>query len=207
MTSATVNLEELPQLAEIFRLLTNGRHLNRAAEPALWAELEQEQDSYELLFQALGYEMRVDARGFAWFHTGQGSATTSNTTRQLALLFMVLFDYQADHGKALQQFTDWRLDKALLEEVAGRHEEVLSAEELDADGLYALLGTAERFGFARQEHGGWYLLPAVARYLDYFEELASHQQDDARDWLGDTASEEGRPSVEDTEDEEGDHGQ
>ena len=58
-------LSQMPALAELFRLFLSGKHLNRMAEPALWAELEQHEASYVGLFAALGFELRLDARGFA----------------------------------------------------------------------------------------------------------------------------------------------
>lgn len=39
-------LSQMPALAELFRLFLSGKHLNRMAEPALWAELEQHEASY-----------------------------------------------------------------------------------------------------------------------------------------------------------------
>jgi len=187
-----IDLDRVPQLAELFRLFSNGRHLNRLSEPALWAELEREQASYQTLFGALGYELRIDGRGFAWFHTEEASSTVNKATRQLALLFMVIFDTQADAGKPLLRFGDWVVDRALLTRVQEQHQEVLTAEGLDIEGLWGLLETAARFGFARQEGGHWQLLPAVCRYLDHIEALAaetqraetvvpSHEEDDRPD--------------------------
>ncbi|WP_155523006.1 hypothetical protein [Kineobactrum sediminis] len=46
--------------------------------------------------------------------------------------------------------------------------------------------TAENFGFARFDSGAWLLLPAVCRYLDHYEELASQvYQDEDVSWVGD----------------------
>lgn len=172
----SIDLDRLPQLAELFRLFSNGKHLNRLADPALWAELEREQASYQALFAALGYELRFDGRGFAWFHTEEASSTVNKATRQLALLFMVIFDTQADAGKPLLRFGDWVIDRALLARVHEQHQELLTAEGLDVEGLWVLLETAARFGFARQESGHWQLLPAVCRYLDHIEALAAETE-------------------------------
>ncbi len=170
-------LQRLPQLAELFKFFNSGRHLNRLSEAALWAELEQEQAAYETLFRALGYELRVDGRGFAWFHSDDLSANVSNQSRQLALLFMVIFDTQADAGKALGRFSDWVIDRMLLGTVFEQHQELLVAEGLDVDALLGLLEKAESFGFARKVSGRWALLPAVCRYLDHFEALAAQQRE------------------------------
>lgn len=185
MSADSIQLDQLPSLANFFRLLNGGKHLNRASEPALWAELEREQDAYTSLFKSLGFELEVDGRGYAWFSTEDASQNTSKTSRQLALLFMVLFEFQADTGKPLLRFSDWRIDKGLLTEVHEKNRDLLDAEELDASGLFTLLGTAERYGFAISDSGHWRLLPAVCRYLDHFEELAhSNTEDQATDWLG-----------------------
>lgn len=172
MTDTQVDLGRLTQLRELFRLFNNGKHLNRVAEPALWAELEREQDAYQALFGALGYELRIDGRGFAWFHTEDVTSNVNKATRQLALLFMVIFDTQADAGRPLMRFGDWIIDANLLQSVHEQHQELLQAEEITLEGLRSLLDTAVRFGFATTEGGGWRLLPAVCRYLDHIEELA-----------------------------------
>ncbi len=176
----------LPNLAPLFRWLNRGRHLNRLAEPALWEELERNIDEYQAIFTALGYELRLDGRGFAWFHQDDGSTTTNKATRQLALLFMVIFDTQADAGVPLMKFEHWRIDQTLLTTVYEQHQDLLDAEELDLPALTGLMKTAENFGFARFDSGAWQLLPAVCRYLDHYEELANQvDQDEDVSWAGD----------------------
>lgn len=165
-------LSQMPALAELFRLFLSGKHLNRMTEPALWAELEQHETSYIGLFAALGFELRLDARGFAWFHTGDANSNIGKISRQLALLFMLIFDAQANAGKALQRFTDWLIDSAWLTEVYKQQQDLLDAEGLNPDALVELLGRACNLGFAVAEPAGWRLLPAVCRYLDHFESLA-----------------------------------
>lgn len=172
MSSASLNLDKLPSLDELFRWFNSGKHLNRLAEPALWVELENNLDAYQMLFNALGYDLRFDERGFAWFHTEDAGSNTNKTTRQLALLFMMIFDTQADAGKILLRFDEWRLDAAFLQHLIEQHQNLLDAENLNLEGLKGLLDTAVRFGFARDEAGAWRLLPAVCRYLDHFEALA-----------------------------------
>ena len=175
MTTA-FTLESMPSLAELFRLFLSGKHLNRIAEPALWAELEKQEEVYRSLFAALGYELRIDARGFAWFHAPQANSLIGKTSRQLALLFMVIFDAQANLGKPLLRFGDWRIDRDWLEEVHKQQQEVLDAEGVSRDGLVDLINRAASLGFALSEPNGWRLLPAVCRYLDHFEALAAVAQ-------------------------------
>ena len=152
--SLAVSLANMPSLAELFRLFLSGKHLNRLAEPTLWAELEKQEADYSALFAALGYELRIDARGFAWFHTTEANSNIGKTSRQLALLFMVLFEAQANAGKPLLRFSDW---------------------------LVELINRASSLGFAVSEPAGWRLLPAVCRYLDHFESLAGVERDERED--------------------------
>jgi hypothetical protein len=178
-----LNLETLPNLGRLYQLLTSGKHLNRLAEPALWAELENEQDTYTSLFVALGYDFRIDGRGFAWLHTREGTSNMSKRTRHLALLFLTLFEYQSDAGKPLRRFTEWIIDKALLTALQEKYGALLEAEELHEDGLQKLMKTAVDFGFAQSDQGIWRLLPAVHRYLDHFESLALERPDDLSEWI------------------------
>ena len=174
----TAPLAQMPALAELFRLFLSGKHLNRMAEPALWAELEKHEASYVGLFAALGFELRLDARGFAWFHSTDANSNIGKISRQLALLFMVIFDAQANAGKALQRFTDWLIDREWMAEVYEQQKDLLDAEGLSPDGLIDLLGRASTLGFAVAEPAGWRLLPAVCRYLDHFEGLAATSRED-----------------------------
>ncbi|RMF14697.1 MAG: hypothetical protein D6758_11080 [Gammaproteobacteria bacterium] len=167
-----LDTEAVPHLAELFRALLSGRHINRAAEPELWAELEQHQERLIRLFGALGFDLRVDGRGFCWFHTEAASSTLNKTSRQFALLFMIIFDFQADAGLSLHDFQRWRIGPPLLEEIDGKYRDLLSAEELDTQALASLMDRAERLGFVRKDQHGWRLLPAVSRYLDHFQALA-----------------------------------
>jgi len=176
--SLAATLSQMPALAELFRLFLSGKHLNRMAEPALWAELEQHEASYVGLFAALGFDLRLDARGFAWFYNNEANSNIGKISRQLALLFMVIFDAQANAGKPLQRFTDWLIDSAWLAEVYKQQQDLLDAEGLNPDALLELLGRACNLGFAVAEPAGWRLLPAVCRYLDHFESLALTAKND-----------------------------
>lgn len=171
--TAPLYLHKLPLLGELFGFLNSGKHLNRMADLRLWAELERERDAYERLFESLGYALRIDDRGFAWFQVDDASSNVSKTTRQLALLFMLIFEFQADLGRHLGRFTDWLIDGALLAALLEKNRLLLEAENLaDPEQLEQLLRAASNYGFAATEGNGWRILPAVFRYLDRFEELA-----------------------------------
>ena len=170
-------LGPLASLDALFRLFLAGRHLNRVADPALWAELERHEADYTLLFSLLGYTLRVDHREFAWFHTPSASAPINRISRQLALLFMVIFDTQANAGQTLQRFADWLVTRELLAETHKQHQDMLEAEGLDTEGLRELFDRAAGLGFAQRDGAGWRLLPAVYRYLDHFHALAADERD------------------------------
>lgn len=176
--NSKLDLATMPSLAELFRLFLSGKHLNRVAEPVLWAELEKQEDCYRRLFAALGYVLCLDARGFAWFHTSEANSSIGKISRQLALLFLVIFEAQANTGKPLQRFSVWLIDRDWLEEVHKQQQEVLDSEGLTPDGLVDLINRASSLGFAMPEPNGWRLLPAVCRYLDHFEALAATAQDE-----------------------------
>ncbi|WP_020561570.1 condensin complex protein MksE [Methylosarcina fibrata] len=181
-TVSPLYLHKLPHLNEIFGLLTSGKHLNRLVDHQLWTELEKEQAAYETLFGALGYVLRIDGRGFAWFHYDEASSNVSKTTRQLALLFMLIFEFQADAGHHLGRFTDWVIDDKLLSAIREKNRLLLEAEALaEEDALPQLLKSASNYGFAMSEGNGWKLLSAVYRYLDRFEELVRQDKRETAD--------------------------
>ena len=92
---------------------------------------------------------------------------------RLALLLMLLFEYQADQGLHLFQFQQWRIDISLLEMLSQYYHALLEAEEMaSTQALTETLERSARVGFAVYDDGCFWLTPAVYRYLDLFEELA-----------------------------------
>jgi hypothetical protein len=174
-----INLTHLPQLQPLFKLLSSGTHLNRLQDTGLWVELENQLSHYQALFAALGFVLVLDGRGFAYFKTDLASAYTGKLTRRLALLLMLLFEYQADQGLHLFQFQQWRLDTPLLEKLWQQYHVILEAEEMSSpQTLKEILDSAARAGFLVFEDGAYRLLTAVHRYLDLFEELAQADRPD-----------------------------
>lgn len=169
----SIDLKQLSQLQALFKLLSSGAHLNRLQDTDLWLDLEKHYPSYERLFAALGFTLVMDGRGFAYFKTEQASFYTGKLTRRLALQLMLLFEYQADQGLQLFQFQQWRIDTSLLETLSQHYHALLEAEEMaSTEALTEILERSARVGFAVYDDGCFWLLPAVYRYLDLFEELA-----------------------------------
>ncbi|GAB6263405.1 condensin complex protein MksE [Photobacterium sp. R1] len=177
MQNSKIDLSELAHLTELFSVFNSGRHLNRSTDAALWHALELKAKQYQFLFSSLGFDLRIDGRGFAWFHDDEGSQNINKQSQQLALLLMVIFDHQADIGRSLGQFYLWTIDNSLLDEVYKKHQGLLDAEELDRGSLIKILENAVRKGFAVQEKNHWRLLPSVYRYLDHFEAITEQASD------------------------------
>ncbi len=169
----TIHLQQLPQLATLFRLFNAGKHLNHLADAALWVALEQQHDAYQQVFSALGYQLSVDPRGFAYFVGTDASPHVSKTSRQLALLLMLVFEQHADAGANLADFMRWRIDAALLNALIKNNHALLEVEQMDSvEALDAVMKSAVFYGFAQVVTDGWQLLAAVWRYLEYFEQVA-----------------------------------
>ena len=175
----TIDLRQLPQIQPLFKLLSSGAHLNRLQDNELWVELENHQGQYETLFAALGFILVMDGRGFAYFKTELATSYTGKLTRRLALLLMLLFEYQADQGLHLFQFQQWRLDMPLIDKLCQHYHAILEAEEIgNPQALKEILDSAARIGFLVTEDGTYRLLTAVHRYLDLFEELGQAERPD-----------------------------
>ena len=171
--NAPINLQKLPTLKEMFAFLHGGKHINRLTDHQLWTALEKERDAYGALFKALGSNLKVDERGFAWFQIDESTSNVSKATRQLALLFMLIFEFKSDTGVQLARFTEWIINAELLNTLIDKNKQLLVAEGLaELELLEQLLRTAAHFGFTVVEGSHWKLLPAVFRYLDRFEEIA-----------------------------------
>ena len=94
----------------------------------------------------------MDGRGFAWFHFDEVSSNVTKTTRQLALLFMMIFEFKADAGAHLARFTEWPIDQGFLLSLIERNGMLLKAERLaEPEQLAQLMRTAANYGFALTE--------------------------------------------------------
>ena len=174
-----IDLKTLSHLQTLFKKLSSGSHLNLLEEPELWVDLETNLQQYQTLFAALGFSLIFDLRGFAYFKNDSASSHTSKITRRLALFFLLLFEYQADNGLHLFQFSQWRVDNVLIEKLCQNYQAIFEAEDIaNAANLKEILESATRIGFAVFENGAFRLLPAVNRYLDLFEELTQASRAD-----------------------------
>lgn len=179
MSNDTFN--SLPHIKALFSLLNAGVHINRLSHVELWVDIEKQSEQYQAFFAQLGFDLRIDGRGFAWFHEEECNPNITKQSRQIALLIMVVFDYQADNGLSLGQFTDWNLNRHLLSKVYEKHKALLDAEELDVDGLIKILEVATRKGFVMGDNNCWQFLPSVYRYLAHFEAITEKKESNKSD--------------------------
>lgn len=174
MTEQTINLGELTALPELFKDMIRGRHIGRLNDSALWNNLEEQADQYTRLFAALGMDLQIDPRGFAWLENPREDQPMSKRVREIALVLLLIYEYQASQGHSLEEFDRWHIDHELLRRVQESNRDLLETERIpSADELATILKAAVARGFARVEDGGWRLLPAVRRFTDRFEALAA----------------------------------
>lgn len=178
MTTDAVDLRHLSSLTPLYRKMRAGTHIGRLNEPDLWANLEANHEDYARLFSALGYQLGMDPRGFAWLdEEREAVADESRLTKKvrgLALLISALLDFQANAGRSLPSFMSWEIDDQLLSQVLDTQREALAMSEMSSvDEMRSQLGTAVTWGMALNVEGHWRLLPAVARIIDKFPEAAA----------------------------------
>ena len=94
----TIDLNQLSQLAPIFRELFKGYHVSRR-DAELYSQLSNQQDQYRALFKALGFELVCDTRGFYYFVPEQMGAQVNKTAQRLALFTFILVEHLADQGR------------------------------------------------------------------------------------------------------------
>lgn len=163
-------LKHLPLASRLFDELSAGKHIHGGQDPELWSALSGDHaDHYTLLFAHLGKTLVRNARGYAYFEVNDSDAPG---TRSLALLYLLVFQKQADAGQELHRFDGWALNARFLEELREKNQDLLRSEKLDADeGWKKLLNRAVRLGFFAREGSDFRLLPASWRFLDLFLEL------------------------------------
>ena len=93
-----IDLQLLPNLAEIHKRLTTGYHLSEQ-DFALWTELDANEAAYSELFAALGNQLKRDSRGFFFFDVDDATVNMGKISRLFALTLYALVEYFADQGQ------------------------------------------------------------------------------------------------------------
>ena len=164
----TIDLNELSQLAPIFRELFKGYHVShRDAE--LYSQLSNRQDQYRALFKALGFELVCDSRGFYYFVPEQMGAQVNKTAQRLALFTFIIVEHLADQGRdPLAVLDGGSLGRDELPPLLEKYRDLfLQAEVQTQDELEEkVMRRLTQLGFASEDNGIYRFLPPMHRFLD-----------------------------------------
>jgi hypothetical protein len=173
-----IELEDLPQLREVFQTLVSGYHLSYE-DFGLYNELQEKEAQYEALFMALGYTLKADQRGF-YYLVPESQVVMNTTTQKMALLVFVLTEMLADQG--LDPFTavmrGSHKTADISRELFTKDAELLT--ECGLDSVEAVercfLTSFQRLGFASVNGDVLRFRPPVGRFLDACMELGRGDQ-------------------------------
>lgn len=164
----TIDLNELSQLAPIFRELFKGYHVSRR-DAELYSQLSNQQDQYRALFKALGFELVCDTRGFYYFVPEQMGAQVNKTAQRLALFTFIIVEHLADQGRdPLAVLDGGSLARDELPPLLEKYRDLfLQAEVLTQDELEEkVMRRLTQLGFASEDNGIYRFLPPMHRFLD-----------------------------------------
>ena len=164
----TIDLNELSQLAPIFRELFKGYHVSRR-DAELYSQLSNQQDQYRALFKALGFELVCDTRGFYYFVPEQMGAQVNKTAQRLALFTFILVEHLADQGRdPLAVLDGGSLGRDELPPLLEKYRELFQQAEVQTqDELEEkVMRRLTQLGFASEDNGIYRFLPPMHRFLD-----------------------------------------
>lgn len=164
----TIDLNQLSQLAPIFRELFKGYHVSRR-DAELYSQLSNQQDQYRALFKTLGFELVCDTRGFYYFVPEQMGAQVNKTAQRLALFTFIIVEHLADQGRdPLAVLDGGSLGRDELPPLLEKyHDLFLQAEVQTQDELEEkVMRRLTQLGFASEDNGIYRFLPPMHRFLD-----------------------------------------
>ena len=164
----TIDLNQLSQLAPIFRELFKGYHVSRR-DAELYSQLSNQQDQYRALFKALGFELVCDTRGFYYFVPEQMGAQVNKTAQRLALFTFSIVAHLAAQGRdPLAVLDGGSLGRDELPPLLEKYRDLfLQAEVQTQDELEEkVMRRLTQLGFASEDNGIYRFLPPMHRFLD-----------------------------------------
>lgn len=172
-----IDLSQLSELKTINKKLMSGYHISEH-DTALFQQLDLAFESYQALFNALGYTLVHDARGYYYLQTDEGTANMGKISRAFALTIFVLIEHFANAGKdPLSALFDTNIDLALMMELVQTNKslfdqlEIFSGSDMRRDVCLRMV----RLGIARETEDGFKILAPAHRYLDALSEMADFQ--------------------------------
>lgn len=175
----TINLDRLNELQAINKKLVSGYHISEQ-DTTLWQELDQQIDSYQALFTALGHDLQHDARGFYYLASDESTPNMGKISRAIALTIYILIEHYANQGKdPLRVLFDEVCDLELMQTIVQLNKhlfdqlEIFSGSDLRKDVFLRMV----RLGLAREVEQGFMLLAPIYRYIDALMEVNEEQYD------------------------------
>ncbi|WP_440053288.1 condensin complex protein MksE [Pseudoalteromonas sp. T1lg65] len=174
-----INLEQLSELQAINKKLVSGYHISEQ-DTTLWQQLDQEIESYQALFAALGHDLQHDARGFYYLASDESTPNMGKISRAIALTVYIAIEHFANQGKdPLNALFDEVVDLELMQTLVQLNKhlfdqlEIFSGSDLRKDVLLRMV----RLGLAREVEQGFMLLAPIYRYIDALMEVNEEQYD------------------------------
>lgn len=136
-----------PKLAQIFRLLRDGRHIC-LEDGDLYTALEENAEGFTDLFKALGYALQPHRKGIYFF---RGDSAVTDTARRFAVFTFILVEHLGDSGQGIEEalFTTSFQVVELPHLQSDRYRETMNEMGVaSAEDLSKLVRSMERFGFA-----------------------------------------------------------
>ncbi|MBR8844551.1 MULTISPECIES: hypothetical protein [Pseudoalteromonas] len=175
----TINLDMLNELQAINKKLVSGYHISEQ-DTTLWQELDQQIDSYQALFSALGHDLQHDARGFYYLASDESTPNMGKISRAIALTIYILIEHYANQGKdPLRVLFDESCDLERMQTIVQLNKhlfdqlEIFSGSDLRKDVFLRMV----RLGLAREVEQGFMLLAPIYRYIDALMEVNEEQYD------------------------------
>lgn len=89
---------DLPEhLSKAFERMSRGRHVS-SDDGDVYYDLQQRFETYQVIFESLGFPLIRNARGFFYF---QKESPLSETIEQIAVFVWILVDWLADSGRSI----------------------------------------------------------------------------------------------------------
>lgn len=169
----TIDLSRMSELNHINKKLISGYHISEQ-DLQLWQQLDHEFESYEALFNALGYQLIHDARGFYYLSMDESTPSMGKTSRAFALTLFILIEHFANSGKdPLRVIFEQPLDLEIMQQLVQLNKhlfdqlEIFSGSDLRKDVFMKMV----RLGLAKQCEAGFLLQSPIYRYLDALLEI------------------------------------
>ena len=140
---------DLPHLAEIFQMLSSGRHICLSDGKYFYA-IQNDLNNFTAFFKALKYDLITHPKEFYYFKAHTGNKNNNKSTQQMALFVFILIEHldkkEADLVNQLmsQRFSIENLPHLKTERYTELMKEVGVTEQ---ERIRSILETLQKYGF------------------------------------------------------------